>query len=288
MKKIVSSLLCVVLSALASQAANIAWVTFHPADGTPSANAALAGFTVAPDIGYTALLAAQGHTVTRIVRFDSATPALVAPLNAYDLVVISRSVPSGDFQTSPGEVEAWNSITAPMMLLNGYVARNSRLGFVNGGNLPDTTNNISLTAIAPAHPIFNGVALDAGNSMVNPYATVVSFTNTLLQRGISVTTDSLAGSGTLIATYPNFGANMIAEWQAGSANSRGGTFAGHRLMFLTGSREQTITSEGAGMYDLLPDGEKMFLNAVIYMIPEPSTLALIALGGLAFLLRRKN
>jgi hypothetical protein len=40
----------------------------------------------------------------------------------------------------------------------------------------------------------------------------------------------------------------------------------------TGSREQGITSQGAGIYDLTTDGTKMFLNAVNYMAgTEPGT-----------------
>ncbi|HUU17213.1 MAG TPA: SgcJ/EcaC family oxidoreductase, partial [Sedimentisphaerales bacterium] len=45
--------------------------------------------------------------------------------------------------------------------------------------------------------------------------------------------------------------------------------AGHRLVFLSGSREPDGVTGGdaAGLYDLYPDGEKMLLNAVSYMIP---------------------
>ena len=64
---------------------------------------------------------------------------------------------------------------------------------------------------------------------------------------------------------------------------------GHRLVFLTGSREHaSLTSEGAGVYDLTPDGAQMFLNAVNYMVPEPSLAALAGLGTLALLLRRRR
>lgn len=286
------TVLCALALTLSSQAANVAWVSFHSGDNSPDANAAAYGFTQAPDVGYTSLLAANGYNVTRFVTIDNGTPASLAVLNTFDLVIISRSVPSSHYQTSPGEVEAWNGVTAPLMLLNGYVARNSRLGFVTGANLLDITNSISLTINNPAHPIFKGVTLDAGNKMVNPYAGLVTatFTNVVVQQGISVTTDSLADAGTVLATYDTFAGNMIAEWAAGATTARGDTFGGPRLMFLTGSRERSLPSDCAGMYDLFPDGEKMFLNAVDYMvtIPEPSTAVLLALGGLVFLLRRRN
>jgi hypothetical protein len=41
--------------------------------------------------------------------------------------------------------------------------------------------------------------------------------------------------------------------------------AGKRLVFLSGSRENGITAEGAGIYDLDGAGARMFYNAVKYM-----------------------
>jgi hypothetical protein len=70
---------------------------------------------------------------------------------------------------------------------------------------------------------------------------------------------------------------------------------GHRLVFLSGSREQASGlaaggSETSGLFDLSADGSTMFLNAVNYManIPEPSTgvLGAIAMAGFG-LIRRK-
>ncbi|HUS34129.1 MAG TPA: hypothetical protein VM680_02135, partial [Verrucomicrobiae bacterium] len=82
MKKLAFPLACV-LTVASADAANIIWVSFHPGDNTPSANAAAAGFTTAPDAGYTQALTAAGHTVTRVV--SSGTPN-TAQLNAADLV----------------------------------------------------------------------------------------------------------------------------------------------------------------------------------------------------------
>jgi hypothetical protein len=73
---------------------------------------------------------------------------------------------------------------------------------------------------------------------------------------------------------------LIGEWQAGDLINGGvDTLGGHRLVFLTGSREYNgLTSEGAGILDLTPDGTKMFLNAVNYMAgigpaPDKPTLS---------------
>ena len=261
--------------------ARIAWVSFHPADDTPSNDAATAGFTQAADVAYTNLLETNGHQVTRVVT--SGTPD--APfLNAFDVVIISRSVPSGDYELA-SETAAWNGVTAPMMILGGYVLRSNRLGFTTGTTIPDTGGQVRLEVLEPTHPIFDGIPLDAGNIMVNPYADAVSFNGTV-QRGISVNTNPIAGNGTVLATIatagdPAFGGLMIGEWQVGATlgNASADTLGGHRLVLLTGSREHDgLTSQGAGIYDLNPDGARMFLNAVNYMAgTQPGTPPTISL-----------
>ena len=265
--------------------ARIAWISFHPADETPSAAAATAGFTNAVDIAYTDLLEDAGHEVTRF-RTSGAPDTNV--LNAFDLVIISRSVPSGDYQDPP-ETLAWNSaVTAPTMILGGYIIRQNRLGLMTGSTIPDTTNSIKLAITDTNHPIFAGISVDATGTMVNNYANIATYTN-YPQRGISVVTGPVATGGEVLATVgtaedPTFGGMIIAEFPAGTvlANGTANTLGGDRLVFLTGSREHAagpggvpaaLTSEASGIYDLTSDGEKMFLNAVNYMAgltdPEP-------------------
>ncbi|NGO40452.1 hypothetical protein G4L39_13775, partial [Limisphaera ngatamarikiensis] len=126
--------------------ANIAFVSFHPADDQPDATAAGAGFTNAPDAGYTRLLRARGHTVTRLVTVDSAdaNPDFIAALQTNDLVIISRSVPSSHYQQA-NETAFWNGLSKPVMILGGYIIRGgtgggSRLGLTTGETMVDTTS----------------------------------------------------------------------------------------------------------------------------------------------------
>lgn len=256
-------------------AANIAWFSFHPSDSMPSAGATGAGATMAPDIGYTSLLASAGHTVTRFV--NTAAPN-VADLNSnFDLVIISRSDPSTDF--NPGAPSAaWASITKPVMFLHGYALRNSRAGFTTGATIPDTAGAIKLTVSNPSHPIFAGIALDANNTTVNDFTTGLQMFNGATMNGISVNTDPITPGGTILATVsragdPANGGMIIGEFPAGTAMSNGTTdaLAGPRLVFLTGSRENGVSAEVTGIYDLSNDGAKMFRNAVTYLtkLPEP-------------------
>ncbi len=268
MKRLVALLLGAFSSVASSEAANIVFVSFHSADGTPTTAAAAAGFVRAPDVGYTDLLTAAGHTVTRVVSTDIPNAAV---LNAADLVIISRSVASSNYELD-AETAAWNGITAPTILLNGYVLRDIRLGYTTGGTIPDTTGGISLKAQVPGHPIFAGVSLDASGRMANAYANPVTVGATL-QRGISVNTSPVTKGGVILATVATatdaaLGGMIIGEWVAGDsmATSPSDTLGGHRLVLLTGSREANgASSEIAGVKDLTSDGERIFLNAVDYM-----------------------
>src|SRR5688500_2763642 len=87
-----------IVLALPASAAKIGWVSFHGADNTPTAAAMTAGFTAAPDKGYTDLLTSAGHQVTRFVSHDTPTAADLATLSAFDVIIIGRSVASGHYQ----------------------------------------------------------------------------------------------------------------------------------------------------------------------------------------------
>jgi hypothetical protein len=164
--------------------------------------------------------------------------------------------------------------------------------------------NVTLTAIDPNHPLFEGLTLGAGNTLT--YAVTPTTTpGGIVQRGISINNNPLVAGGVQLANIASIGANatVIAEFQAGLSLDTDGpaaaptgprdTLAGHRLIFLTGSRENGTSpnnnTQSAGMYDLTPEGATLFLNAVDYMaVPEPSTYALAGLGALALLFRRRK
>jgi hypothetical protein len=272
-RKLAALLTCIPLVCNGAQAAQIVWVSFHADENSPTPAAAAAGFTQAPDAGYTQLLRTNGHNVARMV--SSGTPDTNL-LNAADLVIISRSVPSVDYETD-AETAVWHGIKTPMIILGGYVLRSNRLGFTTDITIPDTVGSVRLIVHNPAHPIFAGIALDNNHTMVSNYADPVFF-NSVEQRGISVNTSSLAGGGTVLATVgtpndPAVGGMVIGEWQAGSimGTTPPDTLGGRRLVFLTGSREDAnLTPEGTGIYDLTPEGAQMFLNAVNYMTPPPT------------------
>jgi hypothetical protein len=293
----------VMLLAHSASAASIAWLSFHSSDVTPSAGAAGAGHTVAPDKPYTDVLTAAGHTVTRIVATDTYD---TSALNAYDLAIVSRSSPSTWFD-SAAETLSWNSYSKPLMIMSGYAIRANRLGWHTGSaTIPDTTGNIKLKANNPAHPIFTGIVFDGSGTTVLPQSGIVTFTTPdpdVVQRGISVLMHPPIAGGQTLATVgssdgagdTSVGGALITFLPAGltTASATPNVLGGKRLSFLSGSREAaSVSSETAGMYDLTPTGAHLFLNAVSYLqtavIPEPTTggLAVVALAGLAGLRRK--
>jgi len=268
---------------------DIVFVSFHGADDAPSAAAADAGFTEAPDVGYTNLLNADGHNVTRYITTGTPDPNV---LNAADVVIISRSVGSPGYQNDGAT--AWNSITAPMIIMQGWALRNSRMGYTTGSTMVDITGDVRLAVSDTTHPIFNGIAITDGTTD-NPFAGIVTYPTdpNLAALGLSINNDPVDNDGIVLATISEASADtgpvggmVIAEWLTGASLTHSGgagtdALAGHRLVFLTGSRESGgITSDTAGMYDLSADGAQMLLNAVAYMLPaepvDPGTDGLVA------------
>jgi hypothetical protein len=165
-----------------------------------------------------------------------------------------------------------------MIVVNGYTIRANRMGFSTGNTIPDITGDIKLTVSNPTHPIFAGIAL-TGGTMDNPYAGLAVYpTDGTTAAGISIVSNAANANSTVLATVSAAsgtvpaGAMVIAEWPAGATLTHSGgagtdILAGHRLVFLTGSREASgKSSETAGINDLYPDGAQMFLNAVAYML----------------------
>ena len=267
-------------TANAQEGPNIVWVSFNDdQEDLPADDAAPLGFELASDHIYTQLLRTAGANITRHLSADGDIDTAV--LNSADLVIISRSVVSGQYDD---EATAWNTtVTAPVMMMTAYILRDNRKGFTTGNTIVDTVDLVRLKAEDPSHAIFNGIELDDQNVMINDYANVVTF-NGIVQRGLSVNNNPIIDAGKLIATVgtesdPTHGGMIIGEWQAGITLEHDGgsvadTLAGHRLAFLSGSREINAPVSTAGIFDLESDGEQLFFNAVNYMagsnlIPPP-------------------
>jgi hypothetical protein len=231
-------------------AANIIWVTETRDDDVDG---------VQDDQAFVDWLAAERHTLdVRIGYWVNLDPAKADELNAADLVIVSRSSNSGSYDDGD-EPTLWNSVTTPLILMNGYIVRSSRWRWM------DTTTMVKgddiLLALDPAHPVFAGVTLDAGS--------MVAFRDNTVAPGITSFVGSIdVGNGTLIARTLSADRAWIAEWAAGVEfyAGSGQTAGGPRMLFVAGTQEEGPTPQGA--WDLTAEGEKMLLNAIRYMLGE--------------------
>ena len=237
------------------------------------------------DKGFVDLLTSAGYNVTRVDTPTTLAPADIDLLNAADLVIVGRANASAQFQAASGDL--WNlQVTSPVIAMSGYVVRDNRMRWVTGNDLPDS-GPTPLKAASPGHPVFQGIAL-------NPDGTTTEDYNLQIDRGTSTNTNLPVG-GTVIAWNPSLDNNgvmgvAIAEWPAGTTVGGGMVLAGDRMLFNAGSREPdgaAVTS--AGVLDLTPMGQQLFLNAVNYAVPEPSS-ALLGMAGMLVLvaLRRRR
>ncbi len=286
------------LSIASTFAANVIWVSDASPDGMFSA----AG-TGYPDDGYVNFLSNAGFSVTRYNSPDSgALPAAdIAQLNSADLIIVGRAINSGGFDSSHAGPSWNNDITAPLLNMNAYLVRSSRLGWFTGATLEDAPG-VPLSAVDLSNPttqyLFNGVSM-TGDTMDNDY-------NTQIDRGVSsiALSDGVEAGGVVLATATftpvdgaptNFISAQIAEFPAGTSVRAGAdTLAGYRLFFADGSREPDGGSAptDAGMFDLTADGQIVFMNAVNLtmnagVVPEPSVVFLV-IGGLGLMFWRRG
>ena len=198
------------------------------------------------DLGYIALLEAQGHTVNAVTgAWDNLDATGAAALNGYDLVLISRNTNSSNFGGDTNVRDNWMSVTTPVIVMSNFITRNTRLQLFDTGSF-DENGSSDVTVVAPNHPIFIGVTVTDGKTgdLVNPAVP------------LHVSDVTTAGNGTIYATDTGTGKIAIAEWAANTAAYTGAEVALGRRMFF---------AVNVGGYDLTSDGETLFLNAVNHM-----------------------
>jgi hypothetical protein len=268
------SLVSVLALGSLAQAANIIWVSDNKGFGSVEPN-------VPGDQGWVDLLTAQGHNVIYKNQHEyidgkqywrTLDPNKIAELEAADLIILSRNADSGSYSTAAdNEPAQWNAVTTPLISLSAHMSRvGGKWGWLNGTG---TTlgKEANVTVVDPNHPIFAGVTIDPNNhvAVLNPQ-----------WNADWVTGVKDAGNGKLLAARASDGLVAIAYWEAGQAFFAGGpsTAGGPRLLFVagTGSKNTAPNYAPDGMYDLTPAGEKMFLNAVNYMLHKGKKIIFVS------------
>jgi hypothetical protein len=196
---------------------------------------------------------------------------LIQELNKADLVIVSRDSSSGGHN----QPDIWNKIGTPVILLSNYIARSSRWQWVDSASIDARQEYYDLQADDPEHPIFDGVELDPNGQVVwfDPEAGS-GFAGFLVDA-------NNAGNGHMIASRPDNGNMLIAEWDTGVNFYEGTEQAplAKRMLFCAGNQEDNDNLH-YGSLNLSAEGEKMFLNAVRYMMTnkpsDPSVDGLVA------------
>jgi hypothetical protein len=259
------SLLTVMALGAAAQAANIIWVSDNKGFVAPDGTA---------DKGWITLLRAQGHNVIYKNEFEfvdgtqywrTLDPNKIAELNAADLIVLSRNGDSGSYSnvtaaTGYSEPNMWNGVTTPLISLNAHMSRTGKWGWFASTTTVKFKEG-KLKVVDPNSPVFAGVTIDP-NGMVdalNPQW-YIDWVGGAMD----------AGNGKVLATKASDGLVSIATWEAGQKFFEAGTkvAGGPRMLFIagTGSSNAAPNYSPDGAYNLTAEGEKMFIDAVKFML----------------------
>jgi hypothetical protein len=218
------------------------------------------------DQGWIDLLEGEGYEVQRedsTMQGSPLTSDQIDTLESADLIIVSRATNSSVYNDPAG----WNGIAKPLILLSAYISRSTRWQWFNTDLLHgDGNSGAPLMRVEQTdHPIFAGVELDENNEVAVLDGSVGSGHTSL-----NNTQDW--GEGELLAVTADLETVWIVYWQLGSNfNFDTDQYANEkRLFFACGTRESTEApanpAHGVGMYNLTPAGEKMFLNAVKFIL----------------------
>lgn len=219
------------------------------------------------------LLTDKGYEVERqdaTMTGTALTSEQIDILESADLIIFSRGAGSGDYN-APFD---WNAISKPLMLLTSYVSRTSRWNWlstddlINGGDSGAPIMYVD----KPEHPLFAGVTLDANKQLEFVDGSIGSGNS-------SLSNVPSAGNGEVIASTADLGTPWLIYWPPDvffhdATDQQAG---GKRLLFQAGTRESTlvppIAEFGWCMYNLTPEGTKVFLNAVAFMLGKDTQVA---------------
>ena len=192
--------------------------------------------------------------------------AKIAELNAADLIIVSRTTTGGAYGDTPAETTQWNGLMTPLISLNSnHILGGStspRWGWM-GYTFSSYVVASVMEVLDRSHPIFAGVTIDDSNQVV-AVNTKVGTGKTTFIAGLDT------GNGRLLARTAAAACAWIAEWQPGVEFYPGCSQipAGKRLLFSAGTTEDAAAFKPRGAFNLTDEGQKMFLNAVAYMIGD--------------------
>lgn len=227
-----------------------------------SGDIAWLGNNLRADSLYFDLLKGAGYNVVdKTATKGDLTAQQIADLDTFDLVILSRSLNSGDYNYPL----KYNAIKSPVLCMANMAARNSRWRMfpAPASNDPTTLQDV-IAVLDLTHPIFNNLSLSDTNTIdvANPGIVI----KPLLDM-------KSAGKGKLIGVTAKDSLVMIAEWDELIPYFEGSidTVHGKRMVFFN-TQGSNITAPPFTA-NLSANGNKLLLNITEYMIT--GTVALV-------------
>ena len=212
--------------------------------------------------------------------FVAGNEAKLASLQAADLVLFSRLTGSGDYDADTAH---WNTLDTPLLLMSGYLTRGSaaqqKWFWTNGdsGDALKATTDMLIVGGQEGHPFVAGLSSPAG---------LFDFSSrdpAEAPKAVYLPLTPFPDAATLVGTFD--GKPMLVDIPVGTTLFNGNVTGERRAFFAHWGYDNASTDTFG---DYITDDYRMVLGNVIgTMVPEPSSIGLLAIGALGLIRRRR-
>jgi hypothetical protein len=202
---------------------------------------------------------------------------LQAMLDA-DIIIMSRHASSGRYKRDDAEASAWNGLEVPLLTQNGHLARSGKWGWntADKDKQSDTLTTMQMGAediVIFDYTVLGGTTGHPPQSPVGDYPAE------------AVVEAMFDGFGFMVDIPAGVDLDALNETDPGTYGVTGADRYYFGIWGYDGKDESVAGYDWAAC---TTDAYKaLFADAVAQTIPEPTTIALLGLGGLALLRRRK-